>query len=38
MFPDYANDDRFWCHPIGKQATPGSLPTEREAAAAVAAR
>jgi hypothetical protein len=38
MFPDYANDDRFWCHPIDKQATPGSLPTEREAAAAVAAR
>jgi alkanesulfonate monooxygenase SsuD/methylene tetrahydromethanopterin reductase-like flavin-dependent oxidoreductase (luciferase family) len=38
MFPDYANDDRFWCHPIDKRVTPGSLPTEREAAAAVAAR
>ncbi len=38
MFPEYADDDRFWCQPIAKRVTPGSLPTEREAAAAVAAR
>ncbi len=39
MFPDYADDERFWCHPIDKRVTPGSLPAERDASvAAVAAR
>jgi hypothetical protein len=32
MFPDYADDDRFWCKPLAKQARPGSLPSERDAA------
>jgi len=33
MFPEHAGDDRFWCKPISKRATPGSLPAEREVAA-----
>jgi hypothetical protein len=37
MFPDYANDDRFWCHPI-KQVKPGSLPTESKAMETIGAR
>ena len=36
MFPDYKNDERFWCHPI-KQVKPGSLPTESKALEAVGA-
>jgi hypothetical protein len=31
LFPEYADDGRFWCHPI-KQVTPGSLPREAVAA------
>jgi len=27
MFPEHADDERFWCHPI-KQVKPGSLPAE----------
>jgi len=27
MFPDFADDGRFWCHPLDKLAKPGSLPT-----------
>jgi len=27
MFPDYADDDRFWCKPLPKLAKAGSLPT-----------
>jgi hypothetical protein len=26
MFPDYADDDRFWCKPMKQQVTPGNLP------------
>jgi hypothetical protein len=26
LFPEYADDDRFWCKPLAKQVTPGSLP------------
>jgi hypothetical protein len=26
VFPDYADDTRFWCHPIESRVTPGSLP------------
>jgi hypothetical protein len=33
MFPEYKDDSRFWCHPIGNQAKPGSLPGARELAA-----
>jgi alkanesulfonate monooxygenase SsuD/methylene tetrahydromethanopterin reductase-like flavin-dependent oxidoreductase (luciferase family) len=35
IFPDYADDDRFWCKPMNKRVTAGSLPSEREAADAV---
>ena len=41
MFPEYEDDERFWCHPIS-QVKQGNLPSEREAResalAAVAAR
>src|SRR5690242_13102224 len=30
VFPEYKDDDRFWCHPI-KQVKQGNLPSEREA-------
>jgi hypothetical protein len=30
MFPDYADDDRFWCKPLAKRVTPGDLPAERD--------
>jgi len=36
MFPDYADDNRFWCKPIVKQVSAGRLPSDREAAEAVA--
>jgi alkanesulfonate monooxygenase SsuD/methylene tetrahydromethanopterin reductase-like flavin-dependent oxidoreductase (luciferase family) len=36
MFPDYADDNRFWCKPIAKQVSAGHLPSDREAAEAVA--
>ncbi|MCC6917737.1 MAG: LLM class flavin-dependent oxidoreductase [Alphaproteobacteria bacterium] len=26
MFPDYADDTRFWCHPIDKRLSAGRLP------------
>ena len=26
MFPEWADDDRFWCHPLEKRVTAGSLP------------
>lgn len=26
MFPDYADDTRFWCHPIEKRLSAGRLP------------
>jgi hippurate hydrolase len=29
VFPEYADDERFWCHPI-KQVKPGSLPVDHE--------
>jgi hypothetical protein len=35
MFPDYADDNRFWCKPIAKQVSAGRLPSDRDAAAAV---
>ena len=34
MFPDYADDNRFWCKPIA-QVSAGRLPSDRDAAAAV---
>jgi len=37
MFPEWADDDRFWCKPLSKLAKPGSLPSERDAAEAVSA-
>jgi hypothetical protein len=35
MFPDYKDDNRFWCKPLKKQAKPGSLPAEQQVAALV---
>lgn len=35
MFPEYKDDNRFWCSPIGSQAQPGSLPSDQAIAAAV---
>ncbi len=35
MFPEYKDDNRFWCKPLSKQAVPGSLPNEQAIAAAV---
>jgi hypothetical protein len=26
VFPDYADDGRFWCKPIANRVTAGSLP------------
>jgi alkanesulfonate monooxygenase SsuD/methylene tetrahydromethanopterin reductase-like flavin-dependent oxidoreductase (luciferase family) len=35
MFPDYKDDNRFWCKPLAKRVKPGSLPAEKEVAAMV---
>ncbi len=35
MFPEYADDNRFWCKPLAKQATPGISANEMNMAAAV---
>ena len=32
MFPEFANDDRFWCKPLAKRVTPGNLPADRDVA------
>jgi hypothetical protein len=26
VFPEWADDSRFWCHPLEKRVTAGSLP------------
>ena len=31
IFPDYADDGRFWCKPLDKRVKPNSLPSEQEA-------
>jgi hypothetical protein len=38
MFPEYASDERFWCHPIAKRVTAGSLPPPPTAAPVAASR
>jgi hypothetical protein len=25
MFPEYATDDRFWCHPLPQRVVPAEL-------------
>ena len=30
VFPEYADDGRFWCKPLAKRAKPGALPVESE--------
>jgi hypothetical protein len=30
LFPEYDNDQRFWCRPLPKRATPGDLPAESQ--------
>jgi hypothetical protein len=32
VFPEYEDDQRFWCKPLAKRATPGELPAESELA------
>ena len=31
IFPDYADDGRFWCKPLEKRVKPNSLPSEQDA-------
>jgi alkanesulfonate monooxygenase SsuD/methylene tetrahydromethanopterin reductase-like flavin-dependent oxidoreductase (luciferase family) len=31
MFPEFADDSRFWCHPLAQTVTAGRLPSERDA-------
>ncbi|MDE1174826.1 MAG: LLM class flavin-dependent oxidoreductase [Parvibaculaceae bacterium] len=38
MFPDYADDDRFWCKPLSRRVTPGDLPAERDLAGLMAGK
>jgi len=28
LYPEYADDSRFWCHPLAKRVTPAALPVE----------
>jgi hypothetical protein len=37
MFPEHADDTRFWCKPVARQAAPGTLPDEAQVRARVAA-
>ena len=36
MFPEFADDNRFWCKPMTPRVAAGRLPSDRDAAAAVA--
>jgi alkanesulfonate monooxygenase SsuD/methylene tetrahydromethanopterin reductase-like flavin-dependent oxidoreductase (luciferase family) len=36
LLPETAGDDRFWCKPLAKRATPGSLPKASELASLAA--
>jgi alkanesulfonate monooxygenase SsuD/methylene tetrahydromethanopterin reductase-like flavin-dependent oxidoreductase (luciferase family) len=35
IFPDFADDDRFWCKPLDKRVKAGALPSEQDAARSV---
>lgn len=35
MFPDFADDNRFWCKPMKQRVAAGRLPSDRDAADAV---
>ena len=35
MFPEFADDDRFWCKPMNQRVAAGRLPSDRDAADAV---
>ncbi|HKV05357.1 MAG TPA: LLM class flavin-dependent oxidoreductase [Candidatus Acidoferrales bacterium] len=37
IFPEYADDNRFWCKPLAKRATPGNLPADSQLSSAVGA-
>ena len=37
MFPDFADDNRFWTAPLDQRVTPGSLPREAPTSASLAA-
>jgi hypothetical protein len=30
LFPEYADDGRFWCKPLANRAVPGAMPLESE--------
>jgi hypothetical protein len=32
MFPEFEDDNRFWCKPMAKRVSAGALPSERETA------
>ena len=36
MFPDFADDDRFWAKPLENRVTSGSLPGEFPTSASLA--
>ena len=38
MFPEHANDNRFWCQPLARRASPGNLPEPPRSAAQVEAQ
>lgn len=38
MFPDYADDNRFWCKPLAGQVTPGDLPADHDLAGLMAGK
>lgn len=38
MFPDYADDNRFWCKPLASQVTPGDLPADHDLAGLMAGK
>jgi alkanesulfonate monooxygenase SsuD/methylene tetrahydromethanopterin reductase-like flavin-dependent oxidoreductase (luciferase family) len=38
IFPEYASDGRFWCKPLAKRVSPGSLPAEADVSARVRSR
>jgi alkanesulfonate monooxygenase SsuD/methylene tetrahydromethanopterin reductase-like flavin-dependent oxidoreductase (luciferase family) len=37
IFPEYADDQRFWCKPLAKRVKPGALPADMEMGSPVGA-
>ena len=36
LFPEFADDNRFWCKPLARQAKVGNLPDAAKVAASMA--